>query len=173
MKGFVLGHEMKKTFIPECLKSVIEVSKDSTHNYTTIILEFVYQGKVNSVPEGETPFPRNQTGNIVAVVQWGKDDDSPEKLKSAKNAVNEISKLMPKGGGYSNYSGSLVVFSLNFVLTSIIGPDSDTLPKEGTEDPNKTQNIFKDNYPRLQAIKRKYDPNVVFDKWFVVDPTPA
>jgi len=30
--------------------------------------------------------------------------------------------------------------------------------------------IFGDNYQRLQEIKKKYDPDVVFSKWFAIDP---
>lgn len=29
---------------------------------------------------------------------------------------------------------------------------------------------FGPNYPRLQEVKRKYDPDVVFNKWFCIRP---
>ena len=35
---------------------------------------------------------------------------------------------------------------------------------------DKARSLFRDNYERLQEIKKKYDPDVVFDKWFVVEP---
>ena len=54
-----------------------------------------------------------------------------------------------------------------------LGSDSDALLCEGSVGTNRTQALFKGNYQRLQAIKRKYDPNVVFNKWFVIDPAPA
>ena len=29
---------------------------------------------------------------------------------------------------------------------------------------------FGSNYKRLQEIKKKYDPDLVFNKWFVITP---
>jgi hypothetical protein len=35
---------------------------------------------------------------------------------------------------------------------------------------DKAQVLFRDNYPRLQALNKKYDPNRLFSKWFVITP---
>lgn len=103
MKGFTLSPQLSKDLIPNCLKRITGLSADGVHNYITVLLEFVSQSKINSVPEGDTPYPRNLTGNAAVVVQWRK-DDSPEEIKLAQYAAQEVSKLMPKGEGYSNYS---------------------------------------------------------------------
>ncbi len=34
----------------------------------------------------------------------------------------------------------------------------------------KVQRLFGDNYRRLQVIKAKYDPNLIFCKWFPIKP---
>jgi len=34
----------------------------------------------------------------------------------------------------------------------------------------KSRDIFGDNYPRLQKLKAKYDPNNVFNKLFAIAP---
>ena len=35
---------------------------------------------------------------------------------------------------------------------------------------DKVKKLFGSNYPRLQTIKAKYDPNLVFNKWFPITP---
>lgn len=37
-----------------------------------------------------------------------------------------------------------------------------------TED--KALGLFGDNYPKMKEIKKKYDPENVFAKWFAVTP---
>jgi hypothetical protein len=36
--------------------------------------------------------------------------------------------------------------------------------------PEKIRRLWGDNYPRLQKIKKEYDPNVVFDRWLPIQP---
>jgi FAD/FMN-containing dehydrogenase len=35
---------------------------------------------------------------------------------------------------------------------------------------DKAQVIFGQNYPRLQKIKKRYDPENIFNKWFPITP---
>jgi FAD/FMN-containing dehydrogenase len=35
---------------------------------------------------------------------------------------------------------------------------------------SKVKRLFGEAYPRLQKIKAKYDPNMVFNKWFPIVP---
>ena len=35
---------------------------------------------------------------------------------------------------------------------------------------DKAQALFGSNYPRLQQLKKKYDPEMLFAKWFVIQP---
>lgn len=39
--------------------------------------------------------------------------------------------------------------------------------KEGID---KSHKFFGEHYPKLQAIKKKYDPDMIFNKWFVITP---
>ena len=38
---------------------------------------------------------------------------------------------------------------------------------------DKAKYIFGTNYGRLQKVKAKYDPDVVFSKWFAIIPSTA
>ena len=35
---------------------------------------------------------------------------------------------------------------------------------------SRTEKLYGDHYPKLQAIKKKYDPEMVFHKWFTITP---
>lgn len=50
------------------------------------------------------------------------------------------------------------------------GPDSDALATEGAVPVDKARLLFGVNYPKLQQIKKKYDPELVFNKWFNITP---
>lgn len=53
----------------------------------------------------------------------------------------------------------------------LIGADTEALPTaEGIVKPTRAQELFREHYPKLQEIKRKYDPDMIFNKWFVVHP---
>ena len=34
----------------------------------------------------------------------------------------------------------------------------------------RVKNAFGENYPRLQAVKKQYDPELVFNRWFPITP---
>lgn len=36
---------------------------------------------------------------------------------------------------------------------------------------DRARKVFGDNYPRLQQIKKRYDPEVLFSKWFTIVPS--
>ena len=76
--------------------------------------------------------------------------------------------------GYGNYSASsagVSVRGLGLTCASLLaGPDSDALPTEGSAPIDKSELNFGSNYKRLQEIKKKYDPELVFHKWFVITP---
>jgi FAD/FMN-containing dehydrogenase len=37
---------------------------------------------------------------------------------------------------------------------------------------SKAESLFLENYPRLQELKKKYDPENIFNKWFAITPSP-
>jgi FAD/FMN-containing dehydrogenase len=63
-----------------------------------------------------------------------------------------------------------------FLVTSYITGDTDcTLDAEGTagsadEVKEKARIAFGENYPALQKVKKTYDPDNVFNRWFAITP---
>lgn len=51
-----------------------------------------------------------------------------------------------------------------------LGPGTNGVVTNGVLPPDAAQVYFKKAYPRLQAIKKKYDPEVVFNKWYPIQP---
>jgi len=49
-------------------------------------------------------------------------------------------------------------------------PDHQAVTGEKESVPDKAKLVFAENYPRLQKIKKQYDPNSIFDKWFPITP---
>ena len=51
--------------------------------------------------------------------------------------------------------------------------DLDHSPEEeyGVVETNKAEALFRENYPRLQELKKKYDPENIFNKWFAITPS--
>ena len=39
-----------------------------------------------------------------------------------------------------------------------------------SEPNHKASLISREHYPRLQALKKKYDPEILFSKWFAITP---
>ncbi|KAK7695635.1 hypothetical protein QCA50_000271 [Cerrena zonata] len=125
--------------------------KDFNVNF---IIELIPHGKINGVAPDATPYRRNLKGNGLMLIQWK--HDTPEYSQKAKDAVRELSSLLRSDGeGYGNYGGNI---------------DSASAIKDGVAPPDKSRKLFGDHYPKLQAIKKKYDPDTIFNKWFLIAP---
>ena len=43
--------------------------------------------------------------------------------------------------------------------------------EDGVYVKNNAEALFRVNYPRLQGLKKKYDPKNIFNKWFAITPS--
>lgn len=41
---------------------------------------------------------------------------------------------------------------------------------ENEVDDSRARLLYAENYPKLQILKKKHDPENVFSKWFVISP---
>ncbi|TDL29769.1 FAD-binding domain-containing protein [Rickenella mellea] len=134
-------------------EKMVEVSADKTFQ-VLVIYELFNVAKVNSVPNDAMAFrSRGPQTNIIIISYW--ENNTPEKLARARSIAHdfvsivtssEIAPLENENSGYGNN-------------------ECDPVLSE-----EKRLRLFGNNYPRLQQIKKKYDPNSVFNKWFPIVP---
>ncbi|CAA7260271.1 unnamed protein product [Cyclocybe aegerita] len=156
MKGVALKH----LYLPAITKvheRVAEIMSGSVFR-VVIIYEFFGLGKINAVSTTATAFRREKANNVLVSLFW---DASEDRNGEARDLAHELCTLVTEGQtgmttseglGYSNY-------------------DPDGTETRGTAAVvDKAKFVFGENYLRLQAIKRRYDPNNIFNKWFPIVP---
>ncbi|KAG9010653.1 hypothetical protein FRB94_010130 [Tulasnella sp. JGI-2019a] len=121
---------------------------------SVVLWEFYYYDLVSTVPMEATAFPQRTKDKTAAVALYGFDDAW---LPEARKAMEEIQAVLSSS---STGSARTSIGYLNY---------ADTLASENETDTN-ARRAFGSNYPRLQELKRKYDPEMVFNKWFCIRP---
>jgi len=98
--------------------------------------------------------------NMAIFVTWS--NNTPENLAIGRQITRELNELFAQGQteelghvneGYGNF-------------------DIDDSDLDKAQLKNTAEVLFGPNYPKLQQIKKKYDPQNVFSKWFAINPAP-
>ncbi|KAI0356536.1 FAD-binding domain-containing protein [Trametes cingulata] len=154
MKGAFAPKKFPRALMPKVFRRVAELSEPEGY-FVGILMEYFPLHKANSVPDDATAYRRALPPNVLCAIYAKKDGE--EALNYARDAARELIGLFADrpddNMGYGNYS-----------------PDSDALPNEGAAPIDKAKLLFGSNYPKLQQVKKKYDPEVVFKKWFPIVP---
>ncbi|KAI0703678.1 FAD-binding domain-containing protein [Cerioporus squamosus] len=154
MKGCFAPSTFPRTILPRLFQRVAELSAPEAYKLT-LLLEYFPLAQANAIPDDATAYRRGLSSNVLCLA-FAK-EDSAEALQYCRDAAHELTSMVAgKDGnnvGYGNYS-----------------PDSDALPTDGSVPGSKAALNFGSNYKRLQEIKKKYDPELVFNKWFVITP---
>ncbi|KAG8978892.1 hypothetical protein FRB90_008273 [Tulasnella sp. 427] len=124
--------------------------------YSGIMYEFYHSGKVAEVPIENAAFVQRHELKTVFCACMGFTDDF---LPHARDAMINLKKVV------SGSSSAFAQESLGYVN---YGDAYCTL----NETDEYARHFFKSNYPRLQEIKKKYDPEGVFNRWFAIKPAP-
>ncbi|KAI0030496.1 FAD-binding domain-containing protein [Vararia minispora EC-137] len=126
------------------------------------ILELFPSEKALSIDRDSTSFLRWEGISNLAVVTWT-GDDSGEKQEEAKQLVHELCSIVStsddklsasENTGYGNYMTEDQVKDVNGNVKMEF----------------RSAALFGHHYSRLQALKKKYDPEVVFNKWNTIVP---
>ncbi|KAF6749617.1 FAD binding domain-containing protein [Ephemerocybe angulata] len=152
----------------EAIKKITEVVQQGTFK-AAVLFEFFSLAKVNSVSTEATAFRRQLSHNILCTVRWSASVDGPEKTGEARQITKDVHEIILRGQGnlsaseqqgYTNYGHDLDLPS------SLLGHPS----LDHNAASSRSQNAFAENYPRLQAIKKIYDPEHIFNKWYPIVP---
>ncbi|KAL1946728.1 hypothetical protein VTO73DRAFT_14832 [Trametes versicolor] len=152
MKGAFAPSPLPLSILPTVFERVAAHTASQEY-HIGLLLEYFPLAAANAVPDDATAYPRALVPNILAAVYAR--DDGEAALAYARDAARELIGLFGTEAsvGYGNYS-----------------PDSDASATEGAVPVDKAKLLFGVNYPKLQQIKKKYDPELVFNKWFNITP---
>ncbi|KAJ8698601.1 hypothetical protein PTI98_005294 [Pleurotus ostreatus] len=138
----------------------LAVKHCNSEHQGTLILEFVKQDKVNSVSPDAMAYTLR--GGMNAVTTWVWQKNTPENLAFAHKAGKEVLEAISRGQ-QANATGNTASYGNYDHDTHVIGDEN--------AGQSRARALFGKNYERLQVLKKKYDPNMIFDKWFVITPS--
>ncbi|KAJ3566614.1 hypothetical protein NP233_g6890 [Leucocoprinus birnbaumii] len=140
-------------------KRIAEICEDGRFG-AVVIYEWWSLDKVMSVPPEKTVFHRSRNPLCLALVAWNGETNSEEKVNEARKYAYEIAELAvagltdmsdPENRGYNNY-------------------DNEGVKDAKDEIQDKAKVNFGVHYPALQKIKKKYDPENIFNRWQAITP---
>jgi len=143
-------------YSPAVAREIFEtmVKRSSKDMRISAVFELFPLGKINSISNEACAYNiRSVANNVLCLVSW--DENTKENAKLGQDNCRVItgivsnSEQVPQDSqdrAYGNYVGD------------------ETLAYA------KAQRVFGTNYPRLQQIKKKYDPENIFSKWFAITP---
>ncbi|VDB97548.1 unnamed protein product [Peniophora sp. CBMAI 1063] len=126
--------------------------------------------KARGVPADAMAFkrPGSSLSCLIVIVYQ---EDIPEQLALVRTCADKLATIATSAegdstsgqvnNGYANYNSD--------APTEVLDPNSN----EGILSDAKTHALFGDNHTKLAALKQKYDPDLVFNKWYAVKPASA
>ncbi|KAI5124789.1 hypothetical protein M0805_005423 [Coniferiporia weirii] len=146
----------QREYSPVVAKQVFEsMCKSSSKDFrVSLLFELFPLGKINSVANDATAFNiRGPDSNVLCICAW--DENTSELGSRGKSMACAMTDIISgaeekpdisKMRAYGNYVGDEKLES------------------------DRARKVFGDNYLRLQQIKKQYDPDVLFSKWFTIVP---
>jgi FAD/FMN-containing dehydrogenase len=108
-----------------------------------------------NIPRDSTAFAnRGDWFNITVNPNWGQRVEFDEYGRNwARSLVDEWAEMEMKDDSVKDK-----VVGIKGYSNASLGDDKSVM-------------VFHENYPRLQALKKRYDPEMVFNKWYPIKPS--
>ncbi|ESK91154.1 fad binding domain-containing protein [Moniliophthora roreri MCA 2997] len=119
-----------------------------------VMFEYNHLAKVKAVPNDAMALARHSLSNGFMLMGWP--ENTPKDMMFARKTVWEILRMISPGEKFfaGNREGFQYVEDQDHRVSST----------------NKGESLYgAEKYKKLQHLKRKYDPDVIFDKWFIIE----
>ncbi|KAG6828474.1 hypothetical protein H0H92_007840 [Tricholoma furcatifolium] len=142
-----------------------------------VIFEYMPLSRINAIPTTNTAFRRDPTSNALVLVIWKENNEANN--ERGRDVARQLAQIILSGQatvtatqslGYSNYGKRYFGTYVGYSFSGCGDVDSEAVSGEKYSVPDKARQVFAENYPRLQAVKKRYDPDNVFNKWFPITP---
>jgi Berberine and berberine like len=156
-------------------KTLIELTENRPGFVMSCSFEYTSLAKICSVANDATPCTRLPYPNVMTTIRWP--ENTEENLKFARDASRQLIDIVVKANveltsaentTYGNYGA----FFRNFAKIARLRRSDPEMAVDNSdsEKNHKPRFMSSENYPRLQALKKKYDPEIIFSKWFAITP---
>ncbi|VDB97536.1 unnamed protein product [Peniophora sp. CBMAI 1063] len=150
----------------EVADAVYALSKE--HNFKIMFAwEHWNLDKVRAVPADRTAFKRPGM-DLSCLVAIDYPEDTPEKLALVRECADKLASIITTAEGDSSINNGYANYNSD-APTEALDPNSN----EGILSDAKTRALFGENHAKLAALKQKYDPDLVFNKWYAIKPAPS
>jgi len=164
-----LGYYMKGGFIsgvkPDAVVAVLDRISELAPKLNvniSYVLELIPTNKTLSIPRESTALIRWSSISTVCLVTWK--ENTPDKINAALAASSELIGILLEAEEKLSTNPAV-----NFGYCGYLDQEI-TAEELAAKNVDRSALIFGEHYPRLQALKRKYDPDMIFNKWYVITP---
>ncbi|KAF3186451.1 hypothetical protein TWF788_003309 [Orbilia oligospora] len=139
-------------------KEVVATRPESL-SVSKLLFDLRDYSKVASVPLDATAYANRREGCLIAVdFIWDKEELDKEMMQVTKDFIAEVRDWIKQ----DNEQKGIADVGAHVAATTLYA-----LVSDGDE---KLVSVFGPNLGRMKELKKKYDPGMMWDKWYPVDP---